>query len=169
LTDIVLGIDPGCSVTGYGLLETEGGEIRYLVSGCIEPRPARAPLETRLLAIHREIDRLIDLHRPGRCAVEDVFHHRNPRSSLVLGQARGVALLTAVRRGLTVATYPPREIKKAVTGNGAAHKTQVRAMIRRLLDLPWLEREDESDGLAVAYCHAARLGLERRAARLQPW
>lgn len=155
---VFIGIDPGSRVTGYGVVEAAGGGIRYLGSGVLRVGSSD-PVPVRLAAIKRGIDGVIAEYRPAAMAVEDVFVSRNARSALTLGQARGVVLLAAAEAGIQVHEYAPREVKSSVTGAGSAHKSQVGAMIVRLLrpDRP-LESEDESDALAVAFCHALRAG-----------
>lgn len=155
---LFIGIDPGSRVTGYGIVETSGAGIRYRDSGVIRVGGSD-PVALRLVAIKRGIDEVIAAHRPEAMAVEDVFVSRNPRSALTLGQARGVVLLAAAEAGIPVFEYAPREVKSSVTGVGSAHKSQVAAMIVRLLR-PGREigSEDESDALAVAFCHALRVG-----------
>ncbi|MFH0810830.1 MAG: crossover junction endodeoxyribonuclease RuvC [Pseudomonadota bacterium] len=149
---MVLGVDPGSRVTGYGLVEERGRELHYVASGVIRPAGS---LAVRLHRIHQELLQIIALHAPGEAAVEEVFLARNFKSSLALGEARGVALLAAAGCGLEVFEYSALEVKKAVVGYGHAGKEQVRAMIVRLLALAPEEvpRTDASDALAVAICH----------------
>ncbi len=161
---IVLGIDPGSLVTGYGAIDASAGRLRPLASGRVRP-DAGAPLSQRLLQIHAGIMGAIEAHRPDVLAVESLFNARNAHSSLVLGHARGVVLLAGAQQGLEVAEYSPREIKSALTGQGGAVKEQVRYMVCRLLGLPAVPGSlDESDALAVALCHALR-GAAPAAAR----
>ncbi len=153
---VILGIDPGSLATGYGVVESRAGRLRRLASGCVRPDP-KAPLAARLCVIHDALREVIAAHGPTAMAVESVFNARNARSSLVLGHARGVILLAGAGSGLAVADYSPREIKLALTGNGAATKDQVRWMVSRWLGLREVPGSlDESDGLAVAVCHALR-------------
>jgi len=153
---IVLGVDPGSHATGYGVIAT-GPVVRMLAGGVI--RAARnAPLAERLLAIHTALSEVIAEHGPDAMAVEDLFNAKNPRSSLILGHARGAILLAGAQAGLAVAEYAPREIKLALTGNGAAAKEQVRFMVMRLLALKTEPPLDQSDALAVALAHAGRAG-----------
>jgi crossover junction endodeoxyribonuclease RuvC len=115
---------------------------------------ASAPLAVRLREIHEEISSLIARHRPDCVVVEDVFYARNVRTTLVLGHARGVVLLAAEQAGITIAEYPPAEIKKAVVGNGAATKEQVQFMVAQLLRLREVPQpEDAADGVAAALAH----------------
>jgi crossover junction endodeoxyribonuclease RuvC len=149
----VFGIDPGSRRTGYGCVDSDGSRHRLIACGTITA-PRDASLPNKLRAIHDRLDALIAKHRPDCVAVEDVFYARNVRSALVLGHARGVALLAATRAGVPVVTYTPAEIKHAVVGYGRAEKRQVQGMVRLLLglDAP-LSPHDVADALAVAICH----------------
>ncbi len=163
---IVLGVDPGTAATGYGVVDRRpDGTLRLVECGVIRPRGAD-PLPLRLDTIFEGVAGLIARHRPDALAVESVFVRRNPRSALVLGHARGVILLAAARAGLAVAEYPPALIKKAVTGAGAAGKSQVQLMVARLLRLRTPPTPDDAaDGVAAALTHAMRAGrVLRRAA-----
>ena len=155
---IIIGIDPGSRATGYGLVEKRGSGIVYIGSGVIRLR-ASDPMPERLASIKRGLDEVLREYRPAAMAVEDIFVSKNPKSVLKLGQARGVVILAAAEAGIEVFEYAPREVKGSVTGTGAAHKSQVGAMIVRLLN-PDHEPacEDETDALAVAFCHALRAG-----------
>jgi crossover junction endodeoxyribonuclease RuvC len=155
---VIIGIDPGSRVTGYGLVEKRGSGIVYIGSGAIRVR-AKDPMPARLAEIKRGLDEVIREFRPAEMAIEDVFVAKNPKSALKLGQARGVAILAGAEAGLEIFEYAPREVKGSVTGAGSAHKSQVGAMIVRLLR-PDHEPscEDETDALAVAFCHALRAG-----------
>ena len=151
---IILGVDPGSHATGYGVIST-GPVVRMLGGGVIRAR-RQAPLSDRLLAIHTELSVVIDRFNPDAMAVEDLFNAKNAKSSLILGHARGVILLAGATAGLPVAEYAPREVKKALTGNWAATKEQVRFMVMRLLCLKESPPLDQSDALAVALTHAGR-------------
>ena len=161
---IVLGVDPGTAVTGYGLVERPAaGSARLVECGVIRP-PARAPLADKLNAIFEELTRLIEFHRPDVLAVENVFVAVNVRSALVLGHARGVVMLAGARGALPVAEYAPRDIKAAVAGTGAATKVQVQRMVAHLLRLKSApEPSDAADGVAVALTHCLRSRVMRRA------
>ena len=161
---IVLGVDPGTAVTGYGVVERpDAGPSRLVECGVIRP-PARAPLATRLDALFEELTALAARHRPAVLAVENVFVAHNARSALILGHARGVILLAGARAGVTIAEYAPREIKAAVAGTGAATKTQVQLMVARLLRLKSVPKPaDAADGVAVALTHCLRSRVLRRA------
>jgi len=161
---VVLGVDPGTIVTGYGLVEQLGPHTRLLVCGAIKS-DAGLPLPQRLSRISRELRSLIRKQRPDAFAIESSFYGRNAQSALKLGYARGVSLLAAVENNIPIAEYSPREIKKAVTGNGHASKDQVQFMIRRLVDVADTPMAtDTSDAIATALCHLHRLkGLRKPA------
>ena len=158
---LVLGIDPGSRITGFGVVERHGVDIVYVGSGVI--RVGRtAPRPERLKTIKERIDGVLAEYHPDEVAVEEIFMARNPRSTMILGEARGVIILAAAEAGLPVYEYSPREVKCSVTGSGAAHKSQVAFMIGKHLVLAHrLETEDESDALAVAFCHALRMTAGR--------
>ena len=159
----VFGIDPGSDRTGYGCVESDGSR-HHLVSCGALTAPAKTPFPARLLAIYDGLAALLDEHRPDCVAIEDVFHARNVRSALTLGQARGAALVAATRSGVAVAAYAPAEIKRAVVGYGRADKYQIQRMIGLLLGLDAPPTpHDAADALAVAICHAHRAGLSGRA------
>jgi len=162
---LTIGIDPGSRITGYGLVERRGREIVYVGSGIIRAGSS-GPIAKRLLTIKRELDGVIGRYHPAAVAVEEIFMAKNPKSTLTLGEARGVVLLAAAEADIPVFEYSPREVKSSVTGAGAAHKSQVAAMVGCLMQLDHApETEDETDALAVAFCHAARaVGLEGRLA-----
>lgn len=154
---IIIGIDPGTAVTGYGVvLREEGGAVTLLECGVIRTRPKTA-LAERLREIHEGVAELIERHRPEVVAVEGVFFGKNVRSAVVLGHARGAILVAAALRGVDVAEYPPAEVKSAVVGTGTATKEQVQYMVQRLLRLQAPPRPDDAaDGVAVALCHCFR-------------
>ncbi len=152
MTRLVLGVDPGTAVTGYGVVAFDGRTASLVECGVIRTA-AKDPLPARLRDIYEGVAELIARHRPDTAAVEDVFYARNVRTTLVLGHARGVILLAAQLASLTIREYPPAEIKKAITGNGAATKEQVQFMVARLLRLKHApEPADASDGVAAALC-----------------
>ena len=155
---LVLGIDPGTAVTGYGLVSGDqangrgpaGMAMKLVECGVIRTKP-RDPLSTRLREIHQGVSELIARHHPDHLAVEDVFYSRNVRTTLALGQARGVVLLAGEIAGITIHEFPPAEVKKAIVGTGTATKQQVQFMLTRLLRLRAApEPADASDGVAAA-------------------
>jgi crossover junction endodeoxyribonuclease RuvC len=147
------GIDPGSDRTGYGCVETLGSRHRLVTCGSLSA-PARSTFPDRLRFIHAGLAGLLARHRPDCVAIESIFHARNARSALMLGQARGVALLAASEAGLPVVEYAPAEVKRAVVGYGRAEKHQVQQMIKLLLGLDAPPSpHDAADALAVAICH----------------
>jgi crossover junction endodeoxyribonuclease RuvC len=148
----VLGIDPGSRFLGYGVVEQNAGKLRHLGHGVVKTSSTES-LEQRLVQIFDELSFVIQAYKPDAVAVEGVFTFKNVRSALVLGQARGVALLVSARSGLSVSEYSPAKVKRAVGAGGASDKASVARMVRTLLHLPELERHDAYDALAVAICH----------------
>jgi crossover junction endodeoxyribonuclease RuvC len=149
---IILGIDPGSRITGFGLIDNQASRIAYIASGSI--RVSGDSLPQRLGNIFSAIDELIREHQPMQMSIENVFMARNADSALKLGQARGAAICAAYQAGLEIAEYAPREIKQAIVGTGAADKNQVQQMVKRLLGIQQELQADEADGLAIAICHA---------------
>jgi len=149
----ILGIDPGSNVTGYGVVEQEERKLVHVAHGTLRP-PRRAELAIRLEHLYRSLAEIVAEHRPDAAAVEQVFVSVSPRSALVLGQARGVALAVLGAAGLGVSEYTPSQVKQAVAGTGRAPKSQVKTMVRRLLALERTPAEDAADALAVAIRHA---------------
>jgi crossover junction endodeoxyribonuclease RuvC len=148
----ILGIDPGLTVTGYGILDKHGNRLLYVASGRI--RTPAGDLALRLKTILDGLREVIATHRPAQVALEKVFVNVNPQSTLLLGQARGTAICAAVMHGLPVAEYTALQVKQAVVGNGHAQKRQVQEMVRRLLKLAGDPSPDAADALACAICHA---------------
>lgn len=149
---IVLGVDPGTAVTGYGVVERLDGKLRAVDFGTLET-PSTHELPQRLLAIHQGLEALIESHHPDLVAVERLFFNRNVQSAFAVGQARGAVLLTAAQHGLPVHEYGPHEVKMAVTGHGRAGKDQVQRMVQIVLGMAALPRPDDAaDALAVAIC-----------------
>jgi len=152
-----LGVDPGSSVTGYGLIRSQGQKDTLVESGIIEPSP-RALLPDKLKDIFDELLSIIQKKEPNHFAIEQAFYSKNARAALVMGQARGVAILAAAKSRLSIAEYSPKEVKSAVAGTGSASKSQVQFMVQKLLKLkePPVPL-DAADALAVALCHAQRI------------
>jgi crossover junction endodeoxyribonuclease RuvC len=149
----VLGIDPGTAITGYGIVEGEGDSLTLVTYGAITT-PANQPLPQRLQQIYRQLQALIAEWHPQSAAVEELFFSKNARTALVVGHARGVALLAITNAGLPIQEYKPAEVKQAVAGYGGAPKDQVQGMVQLLLDLEDIPRPDDAaDALAVAICH----------------
>lgn len=150
---IILGVDPGASVTGYGVVARSGGAVSLLECGVIRT-DASMPLPQRLREIYEGVGEVLARHRVNEVAVEGVFYAKNARTSIILGHARGAILLAATMKDLPVSEYSPAEIKNAVTGTGRATKEQVQFMVQRLLRLKEPPRpNDAADGVAVALCH----------------
>ncbi len=159
---IILGIDPGSRVTGYGLINVVGNKLEYVGCGCI--RTQSQDLPQRLQIIHAELVKVIEQFSPQQSAVEEVFMGRNASAALKLGQARGAAMVACLSNQLPLAEYSARKVKQAVVGNGAADKAQVQHMVKALLSISDNIAEDASDALAVAICHAnTQAGLIRMA------
>ena len=154
----ILGIDPGLRITGFGVIEKNGGKLRYVTSGCV--KSGEGELSARLKCILEGLAEVIAENRPQEVAIEKVFVNVNPQSTLALGQARGTAICAAVIAGLPVAEYTALQVKQSVVGKGHAQKEQVQHMVRRLLALPGNPSSDAADALACAICHAhgGRLG-----------
>lgn len=160
---IVLGVDPGTAVTGYGVVRGDGTTPSVLIEcGVIRTRP-RDALPARLSDIYDGVRELIAQHRPAALVVEDVFYSRNVRTTLVLGHARGVILLAGQQAGLEIHEYPPAEVKKAIVGTGSATKEQVQYMVTRLLRLKSAPQPaDASDGVAAALALIMRARYNQR-------
>ncbi len=170
----VLGIDPGLRTTGFGVIEAEGAQLRYLASGTIRTDSLpNGDLPGRIKLIFDGVSEIVARYEPQQAALEIVFVNVNPQSTLLLGQARGAALAALVSRGLAVSEYTSAQLKKAVVGAGQARKEQVQHMVMHLLKLPGLPGPDAADalGLAIAHVHvggsqaaiAAVTPLQRRA------
>lgn len=153
---VILGIDPGTLATGYGVLQSRGGLMRLLASGCVKNSPG-TKMPDRLKHIYESLSVIIHKHKPDECAIETAFYGKNAQSALKLGQARGVSILAAVIHHLPTSEYSPREVKRALVGNGSASKQQVHYMVNSLLKTsPSIARFDVTDAIAVAMCHINR-------------
>ncbi|MCL2561480.1 MAG: crossover junction endodeoxyribonuclease RuvC [Rikenellaceae bacterium] len=152
-TKIIMGIDPGTNATGYGVLEVCGRTVRCVVLGYIELHKVEDVYQ-KLRHIFERVNALIAEYRPDEVALESPFFGENVQSMLKLGRAQGVAMAAALTRGLPVFEYAPRRVKQAITGNGAASKEQVAALLKTMLKVEYsLKKLDATDGLAVALCH----------------
>lgn len=156
-SSVILGIDPGSRITGYGVIKVVNKEINYLASGCI--RINAKEISQCLQQIYHGIREVMAQFLPNEIAIEQVFMHQNPGSALKLGQARGAAIVAASKDGITVAEYSAKQIKQAVVGYGAAQKEQVQQMVKTLLRLSDVPQTDAADALAVALCHANSKGV----------
>ena len=153
---VVLGIDPGSRVTGWGVVRVSGTRVEPVAHGALTGHGGSLP--ERLVSLGRGLEELLDRHRPAMVGVEQAFYAKNVRSTLVLGHVRGLVLWLAAGRGIAIAEFAPRAVKLAVTGRGAASKPQVADMVRRLLGLPTRPSADAADALAVALCCVRRAG-----------
>ncbi|HBZ94315.1 MULTISPECIES: crossover junction endodeoxyribonuclease RuvC [unclassified Pseudomonas] len=149
---LILGIDPGSRITGYGVVRDTGRGCEYVASGCI--RTGNGSLAERLQIVFRGVSEVIRTHGPVTMGIEQVFMARNADSALKLGQARGAAIVAAVEAGLEVSEYTATQVKQAVVGTGAADKQQVQMMVMHLLGLVQKPQIDASDALGIALCHA---------------
>lgn len=149
---LILGIDPGSRITGFGVVRDSGRGCEYIASGCI--RTGSGPLPERLQAVYRGVTEIIRSHDPVTMGIEQVFMARNADSALKLGQARGAAIVAAAEAGLEIAEYTATQVKQAIVGSGRADKQQVQMMVMHLLRLVQKPQIDASDALAIALCHA---------------
>jgi crossover junction endodeoxyribonuclease RuvC len=149
----ILGLDPGLSAMGWGVIEMSGTRLSHIAHGVIATKPS-AGLGVRLMILHRELTEIIRGHGPTAIAVEQAFVARDPQAALKLGHARAVALLAAAEAGLEIAEYAPNHIKKCVVGAGHAGKEQVQFMVKRLLPTCGVKQADAADALAAAIAHA---------------
>jgi crossover junction endodeoxyribonuclease RuvC len=149
----IMGLDPGLSAMGWGVIEMSGTRLSHIAHGVIATKPSSG-LGMRLMILHRELAAIIENHAPGTIAVEQAFVARDPQAALKLGHARAVALLAAAQVGLEIAEYAPNHIKKCVVGAGHAGKEQVQFMVKRLLPACGVTQADAADALAAAITHA---------------
>ena len=157
---IILGIDPGLVQTGYGLIDVRGEKKEVLDYGIISP-DAKISLAKRLHTIYSDLIEIVDRFQPNTMIIEEVFYGKNVKSALLLGHARGVAMVCASKYNMPVFEYSPRKIKQSITGNGNAHKSQVKFMVMKELKLKEFNAPiDASDALAIAICHLYQLKLE---------
>jgi len=149
----VIGVDPGLSITGFGILDYKGGQIRTVAFGTIKP-PVKESLANRLEYLNSHMTELLEKFEPNDFAIEDTFFSQNVKSALLLGQARGVLLLAAASKGIPTMDYAPRKVKQSVVGNGAADKKQVQYMVQQILGMKEPPKPlDVSDALAIGLCH----------------
>lgn len=153
---IILGIDPGLQHTGWGVVRYENSHLQYLAGGVIHSN-SKDKMEYRLKTIYDGLDKVIKHFKPNSVGIEEVYVNSNPRTSLKLGQARGMGFLAAANNTTEIHEYAPKEIKKALVGTGNAEKTQVDFMVKTLLPGVVMESNDMSDALAIAICHSHSL------------
>ncbi|GIL16550.1 MAG: crossover junction endodeoxyribonuclease RuvC [Oligoflexia bacterium] len=161
---IVIGIDPGSRVTGFGVLEIQGNAVRHVSHGIIR-LPEEKELSQRLAVLAQSFRELFTRYKPSEVVIEKVFLGKNPDSAFKLGHARGVAMAESALAGAIVYEYATRLIKKGVAGKGSAGKEEVQLMIQRLLQLPKIDHLDASDALALAYYHSSQRQVLRRVER----
>src|SRR5690606_8750576 len=155
---IILGVDPGTNITGFGIIKQESSGFNFINNGLIK-LPPKYSLSQKLVTIYDELIKIINLYKPDQFAIETAFYGKNVQSAMKIGYARGAAILAAAHCKIPMSEYSPREIKKSVVGKGAASKEQVAYMIKTILLLKERKmRFNESDSLAVALCHAFRMG-----------
>jgi len=154
---IILGIDPGIAIVGYGIIECSGNSFKALEYGAIITE-AGTPFPDRLKIIYEEMSCIIEEYNPEDLAIEELFFNKNVKTAIKVGQARGVEVLAAVNKGLGIYEYTPLQIKQGVVGYGRAEKAQVQEMVKMLLNLKAIPKPDDvADALAVALCHAYSL------------
>lgn len=161
---IILGIDPGVAVTGYGLIQTgKNNKLKFINYGCIRSEPG--DLSFRLAKIYRELRAIIKKYKPHHIAIEEVFFSRNAKTALTVGQSRGVVLLAAANSKKQVFKYTPLQVKQSVAGHGMSKKKKIQDALKEILDLTEIPRPDDAaDALAVALTHALAFknGIRRR-------
>ncbi len=150
---VILGIDPGLQHTGWGVVRQQGSQLSYIAGGVISTTP-KTPDDARLAEIANGLAEVVQQYQPNGAAVEEVFLNVNPKTTLKLGQARGVCLMVPRQHGLQVAEYSARLVKQSVVGTGAASKEQVQHMVKILLPTASWKKADTADALAVAITHA---------------
>jgi crossover junction endodeoxyribonuclease RuvC len=156
---IILGVDPGTTITGYGVIDFRKNNFKRIANGCIN-LPPKKQLPEKLEIIYNELVKLIKIYKPDEFAIETAFYGKNVQSAMKIGYARGVSLLAAVHSKIPASEYSPGEVKKAVVGKGSASKEQVGYMVKAILNLKRVKfKPDESDALAIALCHAFRLKI----------
>jgi len=159
---IVLGIDPGMAIMGYGVINEKNGHLEVLDYG-VETTPARMDTGERLLRIFESVESLILKHQPDAMAIEELFFNKNSKTALIIGHARGAAVVAGARMNLPLFEYTPLQVKQAVVGYGRAEKQQVQQMVRLLLNLKEIPQPDDAaDALAVSICHIHSSGMGRK-------
>lgn len=158
---IIIGIDPGTIVSGYGVIKLSGSKFEAVDYGCIKP-PKGYKLSDRYLVIFNSVDELLEKYKPDCLVVETQYVKKNVQSAIKLGMARGAVVIAAARRKVQIFEYAPSKAKLAVVGTGQASKQQVQGMVKLILDLPIIpEPEDAADALALAICHAQAMHAKR--------
>jgi crossover junction endodeoxyribonuclease RuvC len=150
---LILGIDPGSHITGYGVIDKKGNYLRHIIHGEVKPKKDSL-LSTVLISIYQNLSEVIVENSPQAIALENIFYGKNVRSLIKQAHVRGVIIFAGADKGIPVFEYSPLEVKKAVVGYGRAEKRQVQVMVKAILKLPTLPPADAADALAVAICHA---------------
>ncbi|NLY42714.1 MAG: crossover junction endodeoxyribonuclease RuvC [Clostridiaceae bacterium] len=159
---VILGIDPGIAIVGYGIIRYRGNRFTVIDYGAVTT-PSALSLPVRLNIIYDSIEKLIDQYRPDAVTVEELFFNKNAKTALAVGQGRGVAILAAARKGLNIYEYTPLQVKQSVAGYGRAEKIQVQQMVKVILGLNAIPKPDDvADALAVAICHAHSVNMNER-------
>ncbi len=155
---IILGIDPGFAIVGWGIIESINGRLRPIAYGAITT-PAHTTIESRLLTIQNDLEQIIEKYKPEEMAVEELFFNTNITTGIAVAEARGVIICTGHRLGLKISEYTPLQVKQAVVGYGKAEKHQVISMVTSLLNLPKPPKPDDAaDAIAIAICHSQCYG-----------
>ena len=160
---IILGIDPGLAIVGYGVVEYKASRFKTLGYGALTT-PAGTPIEDRLCMLHKGMKELIERYRPDEMAIEELFFNTNQKTAIAVAQARGVILLSAVQKQVKISEYTPLQVKQSVVGYGRAEKKQVIALVKMMLGMEnsALKLDDTADALALAICHAHSSGSGMR-------
>lgn len=157
---VILGIDPGLAIVGYGVIECKGNKYKALDYGCIIT-DSKSLFPERLKIIYDELSSIIDKYNPEDMAVEELFFNKNVKTAIKVGQARGVGVLAGINKGLGIYEYTPLQIKQSITGYGRADKRQIQNMVKLLLNLKEIPKPDDvADALAIAICHSSCLKLK---------
>jgi crossover junction endodeoxyribonuclease RuvC len=150
---VILGIDPGVAIVGYGLIESEKGKIRMIDCGAITT-PAGQEIEDRLLTIYNDLNEIIDEYQPAEISIEELFFNTNQTTAIAVAEARGVVLLAAKQKKVDIYEYTPLQVKQTIVGYGRAQKKQVQTMVKNILKLDSIPKPDDAaDALALAICH----------------
>jgi crossover junction endodeoxyribonuclease RuvC len=152
MTRRVLGIDPGLLHTGWAVIDTAGSSRKYIASGVILPKP-KQEMSERLITIFHELDKICQQFEPDECSIEIIFVNQNPKTTLLLGQARAAAIVAVANNNIPLFEYEPNKIKKALTGAGHADKSSIDKMLKILLPLAHPKTADEADAIAIALAH----------------
>lgn len=156
----ILGIDPGIGRTGWGIIDSHNSKVTVCSYGCIETEP-NSPLANRLVILSRKIEEIIETNKPDVLAIEDLFFNTNAKTALIVGQARGVVIVTGALRNVVIESYTPLQVKVALTGYGRADKNQIGQMVKVILNLPSIPKPDDTaDALAIALTHAFTLKMK---------